>query len=310
VGANITRRSISKRLDAGAAATAAPTPHPTGVQKVGAVAAWLQRVRLRHWIHFLPAPLATFDPHAPSGSALFAAGRGVASAFTILAFGFLLNSVSDRQMDRDARKNPFVDPAAGEHRYSLAALLVVSLILATLSPWPAQLATLMCLLLGYVYSMGPRLKAIPIAGSLVNVGGFALLLFLGMRDTTLPPRFGYVVLVFASLLLQNQLIHEAADQLEDRAGGVETTWLTLGSRWTGVIAAFSGLAATFATTCLVPAIPLAAVVVLVGTAFAVAFPLLLAWRGQESNQAALLRVTHRWCAVLLGAGLFTVWGWA
>jgi len=271
---------------------------------------WLRLCRVRDWVHFLPIPLATFDPDAPRNAALLAAARGIAGAFTILAFGFLLNSVADRRMDLDARKNPLIVPGADEHRYSLAALLVLALVLAAMGPWPVQVATCSCLLLGCVYSAGPRLKSVPIAGSLANAAGFALLLFVGMRNASLPPRFGYVVLAFAALVLQNQLIHEAADRLEDRAGGIRTTWLMLGPRWTAVVAALSGLGATVAAAGIMPTLRLAPVVAIVGAAFGMAFPLLLAWRGMESTQAARLRLAHRWCAVLFGAGFFAAWRYA
>lgn len=269
----------------------------------------LRLYRVRDWIHILPLPLATFDPTAPLSGGLFAAARGVASAFTILAFGFLLNSVADRRLDLDALKNPLILPDAREQKYSLAALLTVAIMLAALAPFPAQMATLSCLVLGYVYSLGPRLKAVPIAGSLANVAGFASLLFLGMRDSTLPSGFEHMVLAFAALLLQNQLIHEAADRIEDLAARVRTTWLTLGPRWTALIAMLSGLGAVAAAMC-IPAV--AHVRIFVGAAvivFGIMFPLLLFWRGNESRYAASLRVAHRWSCVVFGAGLFSAWRW-
>lgn len=272
-----------------------------------ALHAWSDRIRLRRWAHLLPLPLATYDPHGPRADALLAAARGIASAFAILAFGYLLNSIADRRMDLDVRKNPFIVPGAGEPRQSLAGLVAVSLILAVFSPWPAQLATIACLTLGCVYSIGPRLKCLPIAGSLANVGGFTLLLFVGMRSTSLPPGFGYVVLAFAALLLQNQLIHEAADRVEDEAGGIRTTWLTLGPRWTALVVGLSGFGAAVAAACIVPPLRSGAAAVVAGAAFGLACPLLLVRWGTEPSHAARLRVAHRWCALLFGAVLFTVW---
>lgn len=271
---------------------------------------WSRRIRLRHWAHFLVLPLASLDPHAPVLDALFPAVRGVASAFCVLAFGYLLNSISDRRMDLDERKNPFIVPGAGEYRYSLAGLATVALILALLGPWPVQLATVLCLGFGYVYSMGPRIKSIPFLGTVANVGNFGPLLFLGMRDAALPPRFEYVALAFGALLLQNQLIHESADAVEDRAGHVRTTWLTLGPFWTAFIAAVSGFGAATAAMYLVPSELSAVAIVTVGAVFGAAFPSLLARGGGKPSQTARLRVAHRCCALLVGAGLFTLWRWA
>src|SRR5215470_15987121 len=120
-------------------------PLQRGAHTGRAVQAWFERIRLRHWAHFLLLPLATFDPYGGRADALVAGVRGVASAFAILAFGYLLNSISDRRMDLDARKNPFIVSDAGEHLYSLFGLVALSVGLAFFSPWPAQLATIACL---------------------------------------------------------------------------------------------------------------------------------------------------------------------
>ena len=267
----------------------------------------LRLYRVRDWIHMLPVPLATFDLYAPRGRAWLAAGRGVASAFVILAFGFLLNSVSDRQVDRDGRKNPLIIAGAAGYQYSLAVLLVLSLVLAAVSPVPARLAIVTCLALGVVYSIGPRLKSVPVAGSLTNAAGFTLMLFFGMSSATLPVGFGYVALVYATLLLQNQLMHEAGDQLEDRASGIRTTWLTLGPRWTALMAAFAGLGATIAAAHIVPRAAVVPVVAIASMIFVVAFPLLLSWPRLKTREAARLRVIQRWWAVVFGAALYAAW---
>jgi 4-hydroxybenzoate polyprenyltransferase len=235
--------------------------------------------------------------------------RGIANAFAILAFGFLLNAVSDRDVDRDARKNPLLLPGGGGYKASLVALPTVSLVLAALSPWPVQLATAWCLILGCAYSIGPRLKAVPVAGTLANAAGYTPILFLGMAGPSLPPRFGTVAIAFAALLFQNQLIHEAGDRLDDAASGIPTTWLMLGPRWTAFLAACAGGVATVATRS--GAGRYASLSIIVGAAFIAVFPLLLAWAGLTASRAARLRVVHRWCAVLAGAALYvSVAPWA
>jgi 4-hydroxybenzoate polyprenyltransferase len=269
---------------------------------------WVDRVRLRHWAHFLLLPLATFDPAPGLAEAGLAAARGIVIAFAILAFGYLINQVSDRGMDLDPRKNPFVADDS-QQWLSLAVLLAVALLLATQSPWPAQLATLSCLVFGYVYSMGPRIKSTPILGSLANFGNLGPLLFVGMATPALPPRFGALVLAFAAILLQNQLIHEAGDAVEDRGGGVRTTWLSFGPTWTSAMAAGLGVVATLATARLVHPGAAAALASLSAALFGASFPLLLARRGSDWRKATRLRIAHRWCAATFGALLFAAWRW-
>lgn len=262
----------------------------------------LRLYRVRQWVHVLPLPLATFDATVPFPTAAVAAARGIANIFAILAFGFLVNAVADRHVDRDARKNPLVVPGNDRYWSSLIALPVVSLAFAAFSPWPVQLATVCCLAIGCMYSVGPRLKAIPVVGTLANAAWYVPMLFLGMAGASLPPGFGVVATAFTALLLQNQLIHESGDRLEDEASGIRTTWVAFGPRWTALFAAGAGTLAIFVTA---PA--LGAFRWIVGSAFVAAFPLLLAWDGLTAERAARLRVVHRWCAVLFGAALYVAW---
>jgi 4-hydroxybenzoate polyprenyltransferase len=187
----------------------------------------------------------------------------------------------------------------------LAGLLGATVILAAFAPWPAQLASALSVGILYLYSTGPRLKAIPVVGSLMNVGIFTPVLYVGMHNASLPPDFARVALAFSALLLQNQLIHEAADQVEDRGGGVRTTWLTLGPRWTALFAGVVGLGAMVAAP---QGLYKALSAVGIGV-FVAAFPLLLARRGADWRQAARLRIAHRWCAAVFGMGLFICWHW-
>jgi len=275
-----------------------------------ALAAWWQRARVGRWVHFLVLPLAAFDPQGIGDGALLAAARGVASAFALLAFGFLLNSVADREMDLDARKNPFIAGGAAidrRVRAALAALAAASLLLALAAPWPAQVATVVCLLFAWTYSMGPRLKRIPLVGSLANVGNFGPLLFVGMHGAALPPRFGAVAVSFSAVLLQNQLIHEAGDAAEDRRGALRTTWLTLGPAWTAALTAALGLGAAAAAAWVAGPGLASAAALATGAVFGLAFPAALAWRGRQAEVAARLRLAHRGAAVLFGAALYAVW---
>lgn len=262
----------------------------------------LRLYRVRQWVHVLPLPLATFDATVPFGTALLAAARGVANLFAILAFGFLVNAIADRYVDRDARKNPLIVPGREGYKASLIALPAVSLLLAAFSPWPVQLATACCLAVGCLYSMGPRLKTIPVVGTLANGAWYVPMLLLGMARPSLPAGFATIAIAFTALILQNQLIHESGDRIEDEASGIRTTWLAFGPRWTALLAAGAGAAAIVMTAPALGAFRFA-----VGTIFIVAFPLLLAWDGLSAERAARLRVVHRWCAVSFGAALYVAW---
>lgn len=262
----------------------------------------LRLYRVRQWVHILPLPLATFDASVPTATALLAAARGMANLFAILAFGFLVNAISDRHVDRDARKNPLVVPGRNGYKLSLIALPAVSVALAACSPWPVQIATVCCLAVGCLYSVGPRLKTIPVVGTLANAAWYVPMLYLGMADVALPAGFSVVATAFTALLLQNQLIHESGDRIEDEASGIRTTWLAFGPRWTALLAACAGGVATLMTAASLGAFRYA-----IGTIFIVAFPLLLGWDGLDAERAARLRVVHRWCAVLFGAALYVAW---
>jgi 4-hydroxybenzoate polyprenyltransferase len=265
----------------------------------------LRLYRVRQWVHILPLPLATFDASVPTATALVAAARGMANLFAILAFGFLVNAIADRYMDRDARKNPLVVPGRNNYKLSLIALPAVSVALAACSPWPEQLATACCLADGVLYSVGPRLKTIPVVGTLANAAWYVPMLYLGMADASLPAGFGVIATAFTALLLQNQLIHESGDRIEDAESGIHTTWLAFGPRWTALLAACAGTVAIVRAASRRGGFRHA-----VGALFIAVFPLLRAWDGLRAERAARLRVVHRWCAVLFGAALYGAWrGW-
>jgi 4-hydroxybenzoate polyprenyltransferase len=162
----------------------------------------------------------------------------------------------------------------------------------------------------WVYSMGPRLKRIPLVGSLANLGNFAPLLFVGMHGDALPAGFAAVAVAFCAILLQNQLIHEAGDATEDRGGGIRTTWLTLGPAWTTALAAALGLVAAVAAAGAVSPALRAPAALLSAAVFAAAHPLLLWRRAADPPAAARLRLTQRAWAVLFGAALYLAWRWS
>jgi 4-hydroxybenzoate polyprenyltransferase len=261
----------------------------------------LRLLRFRAWAHFLPLPLAGLDPAAPNAPAL---ARGVAAAFCILGFGYLANAVGDRGMDRDRAKNPLVGRAPPRLGGTLAALALIALLLAANGPL-ALLAAALSLSSGWAYSLGPRLKRVPLLGTLMNVLNFAPLLCLGLGGTRLPSPLAWLLPAFAALLVQNQLLHEAADAAEDRAGAVRTTFLALGPVGAGMLAAMAAaLVMAAAGRALAFGGRPPAWALLLGAPFLMVFPALLAWRGRSAVHMARARVAQRCCAAAAGLLLF------
>jgi 4-hydroxybenzoate polyprenyltransferase len=259
---------------------------------------WLRRARVGRWVHFLALPLAGVDRHGGVAT-MIAAARGVMIAFLVLAFGYTLNALADRGMDRPA-KNAF---AAGAPRLTSAVLgsLVVSALLASSgAPFPARVATVVALASGVLYSVGPRLKRIALVGTLANVTNFVPLLWVGEADGAPPRGVTWLAVAFTCLLLQNQLIHEAADRGEDVAGGIHTTVVALGPRLSGCIAGGLGLLLVLdARAHGVAALPLAVV-------FGAVFPVALARGGRSEHTMAQLRLVHRAASFVAGTALYLV----
>jgi 4-hydroxybenzoate polyprenyltransferase len=231
-------------------------------------------------------------------------GRGVAIAFCVLGFGYLVNASSDVEVDVDAKKNPLLDVDRRRHVPWLAAgLAVVAMGLALLGPAVGWAATAICLASGVVYSVGPRLKAVPLVGTLANATNFVPLLWVGASVGD-PPLARSLAPVFAGLLLQSQLVHEAADAETDGRAKVRTTFVVLGRRGSAAVAALFGAMASMS-----PVGGLAARVTIFG-AYAVVVPLLFAVMATSPSRAAVLRRWHRWSGVAVGALLFLRAGWA
>ncbi len=261
-------------------------------------------MRVRQWWYFLALPLAGWDRGAPLAPAIACAARGLAIAFCVLAFGYLLNAVADRDMDHDRRKNPLVGTSPRSFTAPIVALVALALALAATGSLTVQLATATSLASGFVYSAGPRLKAVPLVGTWLNVMSFGPLLAVGTAEAA-PPHLVPVGAAFAALLVQNQLIHEAADAAEDRDGGVQTTFVVLGQVGVGFLALLAGAAVAWATLGL-PLGPISTVVAVL--VFAGAFPALLVGRCHDAVAMRSLRRLHRvaaaaTCALALGSAL-------
>jgi len=256
-------------------------------------------VRLREWYYFLLLPLAGGDPGGGVARSALSCLRGAAVAFFVLGFGYLLNAASDVDVDVDARKNPLLDRTERRGVRSITgALALAAIALAATGPTVALWAAATSLVSGAVYSVGPRLKSVPIAGTLANATNFVPLLWVGaaMPD---PPIARHLAPAFAGLLLQSQLLHEATDAREDARAGVRTTFSLLGRPWSAALAALFGA---------VPALSGdgmgAAARVSILAVYVVVFPLALAAYATDPRRAAKLRLWHRWSGIALGAALF------
>ena len=257
---------------------------------------WAARLRVRHWAHFLVLPLATFTG-AFDTSALFALLRGLVIAASILAFGYLLNGITDRALDRDPSKNPLIaEPARPAHLRAVVGLAGCALVLALIGPPIVVLATLTALGAGWAYSAGPRLKRLPFVGTVLNAACFTPLLFVGASADASPP-WGLAA-AFTALLLENQLLHEGEDALDDRDGAIRTTYAVLGPTGAACAMALSGIGLAAVAFVLGGGASITAV--LAGV-FGVAFPVSCAWSRGDRAWLRRLRVVHRSAAVLAGA---------
>jgi 4-hydroxybenzoate polyprenyltransferase len=268
---------------------------------VGSVHTWLCRIRVRDWAHFLVLPLAGAPTNARLSTFAPSLARGVVTAFCVLAFGYLLNGIADRHMDDPAKNALAGDRGAAGRAVLLAiALAAAALVLSAFGPAVALGATLVCLASGSLYSIGPRLKAYPVLGTLMNGTHFAPLLLVGAAPSGAPGGVGVLALTFVALLLQNQLLHEAADASDDERGRVLTTTRLFGVRAAAWLSAALGTAAAAAVAG--AGHPLAGVVA--GLVFVGLFPALLLKAGANGAAMRGVRRAHRVASAIAGAALF------
>lgn len=263
-------------------------------------------LRVGQWAHFVFLPLATLELHADPLTASLAVFRGMAIAALILGYGYLENAAADREMDRSERKNPLRPGALpGWVGVTKTGLVVAAMLLSVAGPALVTLATLTSLGAGWVYSAGPRLKRKPFVGTLLNAAAFGPLVLVGANSSVLPERTWSLVALFSLLLLQNQLVHEAADSMEDRLGGVRTTFVALGRSGSGVLALLLGLLAAAVVgqrIGLAGALPIA-------LTFGLMVPAVLLALGERTGAMARARLVHRFAALLVGALVFAAELW-
>lgn len=239
----------------------------------------LRVLRARQWAHFIFLPAAALDLTAllSGRGALRLAAAASASALA-LGYAYGVNAIADRATDdmSDIRLNKrsgttntstirntnAKNPLAGsvevpaEVLAAVAASAVGALAVSLVLGHFALILTLASLTAATFYSVGLRLKALPVLGLLTNTAIFAPLLGLAVSEQGAPPAFGALLATFTALILQNQLLHESADEDEDARGGVLTTGRVLrprGARSAVVFIAAPGIAVAvaFAPTSLV-----------------------------------------------------------
>lgn len=263
---------------------------------------WLGYARARQWWHFLALPAAGVALGPPGSGRVFTAAAATVAASAALSYGYLLNAVADRSMDLDRRKNPLLGSEPGSLRAPLAALAAAALASAGMVSLVAVAAAATMLASGWCYSAGPRWKAVPLLGTALNAVNFTPLLFLGVRDLGRAGALLPLALAFAALLLQNQLLHEAADAEEDRRGGLRTTFVALGAAGAAVSALLCAVALGGVVLHGFAGHPYRGLALSLCAPASLLAPAALA-AGVSPERAAAARRWHRLAAALAGAAL-------
>jgi 4-hydroxybenzoate polyprenyltransferase len=272
--------------------------------------AWTVRIRLRYWLHFLVLPFAGVSFSLVDRAQWLSLLRGVCISFAVLTFGYLLNSVADREMDLDPEKS-VLRGEQKNYRVELMVWVFIALVLSLMGPWLVVLCTALCIGCGWIYSVGPRLKAKPLIGTLLNVGNFAPLLFVGIHRVPGPSALPWIAGLFSALLLQNQLLHEAADAEEDRHGQLNTTFLKWGEQYAVWLVLLCGILVLFLSVYSLHVHRRSMIFALHALLYLVLFPAWL-WRSAHIATRAVqpamqrARKIHRWCCLGSGALMYCV----
>lgn len=216
------RMSISA-LTAGAASVARPTD---------VVLAW-RSLRAPQWLHFAAMPAlplyASFRAAPADALARFVCGAVVASL--ALAFAYGINAIADRHGDRDVTKNPLAGLAQAPALTWATVLGCAALALALAAlggSWLRLDCSAISLIAGTLYSVGPRVKRIPVVGTLTNAVIFAPLALVVRFDAASAPHVPLLLAVFVVLQTQTQLVHEAGDLAEDESSGISSSAVIFG----------------------------------------------------------------------------------
>jgi 4-hydroxybenzoate polyprenyltransferase len=178
----------------------------------------LTSLRVLDWLHFLSFPVAGW--FIDGAQDLLRLAAAIAAATLLLANAFAFNNFHDM----GGQRSPWW------HRIPLA-LAVAPL---ALLPWTGVGAAVAFVVISTTYSGPPRLKRLPVVGTLLNATGFPALCLLSVRRLSLPTVS--LTGLAGCWMASAQLIHEGAHRADDQAGGLKTTGILLGSKWTRVVA--------------------------------------------------------------------------
>lgn len=263
----------------------------------------LRLYRVKDWVHFLPLPLVGWCATPAPRSVAVLAGSVLGWALA-LAYASAINQAFDGRVDRLQRsKNPVGSRLAVPEALRLAALPLCAAPVVVGLLAPAGLAALAVFVAAAtLYSAPPRLKRVPLLGTLWNLLVGAPGMFFAARPAALAPPSPLLVGLFCLLLLASQLLHEAQDRDDDAQGGVPTV-ATLGGRRLALRSAAAvllsvPLAGFWLAGALTHRWALTAVLAL----FSVAWAAVLAAR-PAAGTASLrrLRMAFRYTALALGA---------
>lgn len=262
--------------------------------------------RVGDWLHFLPLPLAGWIT-SHRGDLRSLAG-GVVAWGLALAYTSAINQAFDERVDRANKgKNPVGGRFDRRQAIALAIPPAIACLAVSLALAPAGLpAAIVMLVAATLYSAPPRLKRIPVVGTLWNlVVGSPGLFFADQPDVSRLPLRLHVGL-FALLLIVSQLIHEAEDREDDRAGGVGTVATAWGVRGALGAAACGLLAMPGVTWWLAAGLRERVAITIMAGAFAAAWTVALGARLLRDDGSALRRVRlrYRYAAIALGALVF------
>jgi 4-hydroxybenzoate polyprenyltransferase len=269
----------------------------------------VRAVRVPDWLHFLALPLIMVNPFNPD---VWSLGRGVLLSFLTLAFAYGWNTVKDdfwgeSLPDGSGRSSvsPFTTRVVSVALFLMAAATVVGSALTNVLVFGA---TVVAVISSALYSGGPRLKARPVIGTLLNGGIFVPLCFLGASDTAVASPHVLLAVLFGALLLQNQIIHEAAHHAQDAEDGVMTTVARFGLRW-GLVAGHGfGLLSIATIVCMFVLWPSAWMVLVAAAPLVLVHFALTPARFGNQGRVTVLRRVHRYlglgCGVLVWIAIF------
>ena len=206
----------------------------------------LRFLRVRDWFYYLVLPVLSWEPDTSPPTRLLL-GVGVAACSLGFAYGW--NNLRDVRLDRSREKNPLVGGIGRSNRHVLLLWILPLLALgggAWLGPIPVVAAGTQ-LAGSALYSGGPRIKRLPVLGTLTNLWIFCPLAFLCQGSLPWASGLWAFTCLFGIVLVQNQLLHESMDRDEDLGDGVRTTAALLGVRGTAVLSGVLGLLAGMVT---------------------------------------------------------------